>query len=133
MPSQHRKCRRIEDVQRQLHRRAEAELARLERALEAAAVERRDIFAVMNNETFAPVVVAAAARRLRVIDEAMARLRREADAQRARTLEAAMRLKHAERLAGNAGRQARAQSERSALDEALEAAIARGCASFPPA
>ncbi|MCK0207930.1 hypothetical protein MWN33_07770 [Starkeya koreensis] len=128
-----RKCRRIEAVQDQLHRRAEAEAARLERALADVDAERRAVLAAMSHEDFAPLMIAAAARRLRGLDAEMARLRAELEAQRARVREAAIRLKLAEGLSEKAGVQARAHDERRALDEALEAAVARSHASFPPA
>lgn len=128
-----RKCRRIEAVQDRLHQRAEAEAARLERALAEADAERRAVLAAMGHEDFGPLMIAVAARRLRGLDDEMARLRAELEAQRVRALDAAIRLKLAEGLTAKAGVRAREHHERRALDEALEAAIARSHASFPPA
>lgn len=128
-----RKARRIEAVQGQMHQRAESALARLERAQAEVEQERRDIMAVLNNEAVAPLVIALAAPRLRALDIRIGRLRHEVAAQKAVALEAAMRLKRAERLTGKATEHATAAQERANLDEALEAFIARGGASFPPA
>ncbi|WP_018387934.1 hypothetical protein [Ancylobacter sp. FA202] len=128
-----RKARRIEAVQGQMHQRAESALARIERAQADVERERRDIMAVLNNEAIAPFVIALAAPRLRALDAQIGRLQHEAAAQRAVALEAAMRLKRAERMTGKAEANAHAAEERASLDEALEAFIARGSASFPPA
>ncbi|WP_371347792.1 hypothetical protein [Ancylobacter sp. IITR112] len=128
-----RKARRIEALQGQMHQRAESALAQLERALAGVERERREVLAVLNNEAIPSFVIALAAPRLRALDAEIARLQREVARQRAVALEAAMRLKRAERMTGKAAEHAHAAQERADLDDALEAFIARSGASFPPA
>lgn len=128
-----RKFRRIEAVQEQMHRRAEAELLRLERALAAAAEERRAILAAVNGDTYLPFMAGVAARRLRGIETEIARLQAERAAQQARALEQGMRLRRAERLVERYAGEADTAAERAALAEAIENAAGRTRASFPPA
>lgn len=128
-----RKARRIEALQGQMHQRAESALAQLQRALAEVERERREVLAVLDNEAVPSFVVAVAAPRLRALDARIGQLRQEVARQRAVALEAAMRLKRAERLTGRAEEHANAAQERANLDDALEAFIARGGASFPPA
>lgn len=128
-----RKARRIESVQGQMHQRAESALAQLERALAEVQRERGEVLAVLNNEAVPSFVIALAAPRLRALDAQIARLQQEVAQQKVVALDAAMRLKRAERLTGKAAARANAAQERADLDDALEAFIARSGASFPPA
>lgn len=127
------KARRVEAVQRRLRQRADHVLIQLERDEAAAVAERAAVLAVLNDECLSPVVVGFAVRRLKTIDAEIVRLAGAVAAQKAKALEEAMRLERAERSTSRVAAASRAEAERRALDETLEALIARCDASFPPA
>ncbi|MBS9479293.1 hypothetical protein [Ancylobacter radicis] len=127
------KLKRIEALQSRLNQRADHELIRLQRSLADAQANRRDVMQVLNDECLAPVVVGFVSRRLKAIDSEIGQLTAAIAAQQAIALREAMRLKRAERSTGSAREACRAEDDRKALDEALESALLRREASFPPA
>lgn len=128
-----KKAKRIEALQGRLQQRADTELIRLERALADAESRRREVMAVMNDEWLAPIVVGFVARRLKALDAEIEQLGVAILAQKEVALREAMRLKRAERATGHVSEEARQIADRASLDEALESALLRSGASFPPA
>jgi hypothetical protein len=123
---------RVLDAQRQLHRAAEWQLARLQRQEAELEEDQRSLIAALNDDNaLQGLFIEATAKRMRAVARKIDATK-EAKAQQAREVAAqASRVKRAERLAETVEREHRRDEERRDLAEVIEQALAHRRASLP--
>ena len=125
MDSRVRKAERIVAVQRQLQRIEDWKMAELDRRLaELDAGQRELILALNGDEALHGLFIDSMARRLRSLAEEADRTAREKDAQAAKRLEQAGRVKVAERISETIDREAQAAEARKELLDIAERYVA---------
>ena len=131
MDSRVRKAERIVAVQRQLQRIEDWKMAELDRRLaELDAGQRELILALNGDEALHGLFIDSMARRLRSLAEEADRTAREKEAQAAKRLEQAGRVKVAERISETIDRETQAAEARKELLDIAERYVARATTSL---
>ena len=112
---------RLFEVQKQLHRAAEARLAILKRQEAEIETETCELIAALNrDDALRGLFLDAAVRRLRALADRGDQLARAREAQAQEALRHGARLKQAERMLSAAAAQARREAEKSLLADIVE-------------
>lgn len=115
------RVRRIVNVQRQLHRAEEWQLAEIQARVDAVEREQQELIDLLNSDAgLRSLFVDAAVNRLRSLAEQAIQAQMQRQMQLQRVLEAGARLKAAERLSERAERVARREAEDAQLRETIE-------------
>lgn len=127
-----RKAARLVKVQARLHDLAESRLAKLVREAAELRKAEEELLGTMNADAVLHgLFIDVLARRLKNLAAEIERNRAEQEAQQAKVLEEAMRLKRTERLAEDASREQQLIDEKKSFQALLDAVAVKRDASLP--